>query len=191
MKWLKSFPDGRGGFDSMEWDMGDVGMEYVFNIFKYIFFGFFIYWFFAPLVLFLLPAENHKENRVGLIKIGIASGVILLLDYWFGGFLWLFFNLGEGEPTHLHVLHWVVALNFGVVFVLILCLWLDKELNGFYEAIDDNFFMALQFNLIFWPLSIYYILPGFMPIVIDTMSSEPIFFLREGFCEGIANYFNN
>ena len=99
MKWLKSFPDGRGGFDSMEWDMGDVGMEYVINIFKYIFFGVFIYWVFAPLVLFLLPAENHKENRVGLIKLGIASGVILLLDYWFGGVLWLFFNSGEGEAT--------------------------------------------------------------------------------------------
>ena len=41
------------------------------------------------------------------------------LDYWFGGFLWLFFNSGEGEPTHLHVLHWVVALNLGVVHVLI------------------------------------------------------------------------
>ena len=40
MKWLKSFPDGRGGFDSMEWGMGDVGMEYVINIFKYIFLGF-------------------------------------------------------------------------------------------------------------------------------------------------------
>jgi len=62
MKWLKSFPDGRGGFDSMEWDMGDVGMEYVINILKYVVAGFLLCIFICPLLLYTHSGECKKAR---------------------------------------------------------------------------------------------------------------------------------
>ena len=74
--------------DSMEWDMGDVGMEYVTPyILNDIFFGFLLCMFLPPLLLGCHSGEC-KERRKIQTYVSVACGTLFLLHAMCGGIFW-------------------------------------------------------------------------------------------------------
>lgn len=173
MKWLKSFPDGRGGFDSMEWDMGDVGMEYFINIFKYIFFGFLLCVFICPILLYAHSGEC-KEARIRQYWVSIALGLLFLFDAAYGGFFWTCF-VADGEPGSVYI--WVVTLIYVCLCVHSIMYMLDSQLEWIY----DNFSYQTLFDIILWFIIIFLLTPGSLEVIAMEISHEPMSIFSESY----------
>ncbi len=171
MKWLKSFPDGRGGFDSIEWDMGDVGMEYVINIFKYIFFGFLLCMFIPPLLLGCHSGEC-KERRKIQTYVSVACGTLFLLDAICGGIFWTIL-VQNGEPGPIYT--WIVTLNCACIIAHITLQLLDSK----FERIYNKEGLVSIFNGILWFVIIFGWIPDLSEWVGTLISHEPMGILSE------------
>lgn len=167
MKWLKSFPDGRGGFDSMEWDMGDVGMVYVFNILKYVIAGFLLCMFICPLLLFTHGGEC-KEARRQHYWVSLACGGLFLLDAWYGGIFWGML-VQDGEPGSTYI--WMVTLVYICLCFHIILHTFDSQLEWIY----DNFSSYILFNIILWFLILFMFVPAWSDMVAADISHVSLF----------------
>jgi len=173
MKWLKSFPDGRGGFDSMEWDMGDVGMEYVINILKYVVAGFLLCIFICPLLLYTHSGEC-KKARITQYYVSLACGLFFLLDAWFGGFFWTFY-VTDGEPGPVYI--WVVTLIYICLCIHIILHTFDSQLEWIY----DNFSYQRLFNIILWVFIIFGLIPNWTELIAMEISHVPMEIFSESY----------
>ena len=169
MKWLKSFADGRGGFDTMEWDMGDVGMEYVFNILKYVIGGFLLCVFISPLLLFCHLHTFGKARKIQTY-ISFLCGGLFMLDAWYGGIFWGML-VQDGVPGSTYI--WVVTLTYTCLIIHAILNILDEFMEEYIEDIDSN--VSIVLNVIMWFLILFMFVPAWTDMVAADISHVSLF----------------
>ena len=94
MTWLKSFSDGKGGFNTFDWSIGDSLTYGIINlVIMFIIFAIFL----AVLPIILLisyPFCGPKNKRIVCV-VSVILSILFLIDYSIGYMYWGAFNVSQ------------------------------------------------------------------------------------------------
>ncbi len=143
MEWFKSISDGKGGFNTFNWNLGDLGMEFgmkmVGGLFAVVIFSFIL-----PVLALLFYPISNQQDRLGGIIVTLLTVVYLLLDAHYGWYLSSVF--AEQDLVHAH--KWIIAFNLSLLIVNGFLFFL----NGAFERMSAPMFyiFVIGSTYVFW-----------------------------------------
>lgn len=141
MKWFKSFSDGKGGFDTFEWSLGDSIVSYLIGV-LFMLLVIIVLLIVLPIILvFIHPYCSVKGMRITNV-VSIVLSSLFLIDYTIGYRLWEAFN---GTPYLISIHNDLAAIHVSLI-IINLVLFVGAE-NVFNE-IRPNLSNALWFSII-------------------------------------------
>jgi cytochrome bd-type quinol oxidase subunit 2 len=120
MTWFKSFSDGKGGYNTFDWSLGDSATYGIINLLVMIALGLV---FLAVLPIFLViihPFCGEKNMRINSI-VSIVLSTLFLIDYSVGGIFWNAFHDSEfmiGIHKSIATFHASLILINIILFIL-------------------------------------------------------------------------
>lgn len=91
MKWYKTFSDGKGGFNTFEWNLGDIFTYGIINILVMLAIGLIFLAILPFLLVIILPFCGVKNMRINIV-VSIILSTLFIIDYSVGGIFWDVFN---------------------------------------------------------------------------------------------------
>ena len=166
MKWYKMFADGKGGFEIFQWgleyDAYQVAIKVVQTLIICLLFPFFV----IPVVLFFIPSESKRVDRVTVPIVCILLCLYMLIDYnmgWF--FCYLYRDTFPDFFIYANMMFAYSILWFCLYLFIEFCRW--KEVTAAFDTWEASpyGFWDLVTMWIFIPLIFFY---WFEPNFYDT-----------------------
>lgn len=137
MNWFKSISDGRGGFDSYNWNVGDMGMGFAIGALQNI----------ATVLLFsmLLPIFNlifypiqNDQDKLGGVITTILANIYIVLDFSQGWILDFAFT-NDGDENLLKAQSVFLIFNLALVPINVIIFFF----NGFVSKLPPPIFYVV------------------------------------------------
>lgn len=168
-KWTKFMPDGKGGYDAFsDWSLGNEVIYRNSSFLTKIFFGL-PFAIVTPVLMLLIYPITDVLGKLENIITSIIISFVFLLDFWFGGPLWILFETSGTSGAH----EWLAALHASLIAVNIILYFATPRLDGLIDFNELTFVYFIAVGLL-----IYFIL---FPIFDGNMdaANAPMYMLKE------------
>jgi hypothetical protein len=166
MTWFKSFSDGKGGFNTFEWSLGDSLLSHIMT-FVITFILLVALLILLPIILvFTHPYCSVKGMRVTNI-VSIVLSSLFLIDYSIGYRIWSAFNV---SPYMITIHNDLAVIHASLILINLLLLTQAKNL---YQELNPNLSRALWFSLFILLFVKFVLCYNLNDTVIEMRSSTP------------------
>lgn len=184
--WTKIISDGKGGFDAFEnWNLGnEIIYQGAWKIIFALLFGLIFSSVIPIVLLFIYPYEKVKAQYEN-IAIGVLVSLLFLLDFWFGGFSWIFFSIWfeNGMESAINIHTWFACLNGSLMITGIILRFTNHYVSPNVDMVGPS--KTIFYGVII-VLTYFLLYPVFDSFMGPTRADSPIWFLEEIYTNSIS-----